>query len=214
MLGSLPSVLASLSNWTSLYKWSPLKKALEGVGAYDRYAKDVPSFGLMINSGFNNIDADYFDEVVKAYDSVVGGSRYVYQREIASGSILHELDVQDMTALRASVLGDMVGQRSAEKRVPEFIWRATASMKMFFLQSLFAGDGSVSSLPRHSVQISYSTRSRVLAREVQQLLLEFGVVSSICTYENGEKLATLWRAGLFLLERGTGADDTPNTGGM
>src|SRR5262249_49684430 len=37
-----------------------------------------------------------------------------------------------------------------------------------------------------SIQISYSTYSRRLAREVQLLLLQFGVVSRICEYEKGE----------------------------
>ncbi|MGH8827747.1 MAG: DNA gyrase subunit A, partial [Jiangellaceae bacterium] len=137
-------------------------------------------------AGFNNVDEDYFNVVLDAYDSVVGGPRYVYSREIASGSTLHELDVQDLSALRASVLGEMVGLRSADKRVPEFIWRSVSAVKVAFLQSLFTGDGSASGLARHSVQVSYSTRSRGLARDVQQLLLELGVVSSLCFYADGE----------------------------
>ncbi|WP_106538652.1 intein-containing DNA gyrase subunit A [Haloactinopolyspora alba] len=137
-------------------------------------------------AGFNNVDAEYFTTVLDAYDAVVGGPRYVSERQIASGSTLHELDVQDLTALRASVLAPMTGDRSADKRVPEFVWAATASVKVEFLRSLFTGDGSVSSLPRDSVQISYSTRSRQLAGDVQQLLLEQGIVSSLCFYDNGE----------------------------
>jgi DNA gyrase subunit A len=51
---------------------------------------------------------------------------------------------------------------------------------------LFEGDGSSSLLPRSTIQISYSTRSAYLADEVQQLLLEFGVVSTRCRYDDGE----------------------------
>ncbi|MEU4442597.1 intein-containing DNA gyrase subunit A [Actinosynnema sp. NPDC050801] len=137
-------------------------------------------------AGFNNVDAEYFQRVVEAYDDAVGGPRYVYSRTIKSGSVLHELDVQDMTQLRVSVLGGMVGQRSAAKRVPEFVWAAGEVVKRAFLSSLFTGDGSASALPRNTVQVSYSTRSAQLAREVQQLLLEFGVVSTLVNYENGE----------------------------
>ena len=32
-------------------------------------------------------------------------------------------------------------------------------------------------LPRNTIQISYSTRSERLASDVQQMLLEFGVIS-------------------------------------
>ncbi|WP_425565478.1 intein-containing DNA gyrase subunit A [Pilimelia columellifera] len=128
-------------------------------------------------AGFNNVDPSFFGRVLTAYDAVVGGPRSVSQRVIASGSVLHELDIQDLTSLRTSVLGGMVGYRSADTFVPEFVWRGSAAIKRAFLAALFEGDGSSSLLPRNTIQISYSTRSARLAAEVQQLLLEFGVVS-------------------------------------
>ncbi len=137
-------------------------------------------------AGFNNIDRDYFDRVVAAYDLCVGGARYVSERVIRSGSRLYELDVQNLSALRRSLLGDMVGARSAAKTVPEFVWQSSPQVKRAFLQSLFEGDGSSSLLPRNTIQISYSTRSEQLAQDVQQLLLEFGVISRLCRYANGE----------------------------
>ncbi|MFI7621429.1 intein-containing DNA gyrase subunit A [Micromonospora echinofusca] len=137
-------------------------------------------------AGFNNVDREFFVRVLAAYDLAVGGQRYVSQRTIASGSLLHELDVQDLSALRKSLLGELVGARSAAKFVPEFVWQGPAAVKRAFLQALFEGDGSSSLLPRNTIQISYSTRSERLAREVQQLLLEFGVVSRQCRYDNGE----------------------------
>ncbi|WP_422737562.1 intein-containing DNA gyrase subunit A [Micromonospora sp. WMMD729] len=137
-------------------------------------------------AGFNNVDRDFFVRVLAAYDLAVGGPRYVSERVIASGSTLNELDVQDLTALRASFLGELVGARSAAKFVPEFVWQGPAAVKRAFLQALFEGDGSSSLLPRNTIQISYSTRSERLAAEVQQLLLEFGVVSRQTRYDNGE----------------------------
>jgi len=137
-------------------------------------------------AGFGNTDRYFFDWVVRAYDRVVGGRRYPGTRVIASGSTYHELDVQDLAALRASVLGEMVGQRSAEKCVPAFLWRAGSEAKCAFLQALFTGDGSSSLLPRNTIQVSYSTRSRRLASEVQQLLLELGIVSRLTRHSSGE----------------------------
>jgi DNA gyrase subunit A len=137
-------------------------------------------------AGFNNIDEDFFDDVLSAYDSVVGGARYVYERRIESGSTLWELDVQNLDALRASPLGELAEYSSAEKRVPEAVWRNTPSFKRVFLQALFEGDGSSSALPRGSIQISYSTYSEELAKDVQLLLLEFGVISRLCRYDKGE----------------------------
>ncbi|WP_405428732.1 intein-containing DNA gyrase subunit A [Micromonospora sp. NBC_00617] len=137
-------------------------------------------------AGFNNVDREFFVRVLAAYDLAVGGPRYVSERVIASGSTLHELDVQDLTALRSSLLGELMGARSAAKFVPEFVWQGPAAVKRAFLQALFEGDGSSSLLPRNTIQISYSTRSERLAGEVQQLLLEFGVISRQIRYDDGE----------------------------
>jgi DNA gyrase subunit A len=137
-------------------------------------------------AGFNNLDRDYFNTVVAAYDAVVGGPRYISERIIASGSNLLELDIHNVDALRASRLRVLVGQRSAAKAVPDWLWHAPAAVKRAFLQALFEGDGSCSALPRNTVQISYSTRSGQLANDVQQLLLEFGVISRRYLHATGE----------------------------
>ncbi|MDN5858460.1 MAG: intein-containing DNA gyrase subunit A [Pseudonocardia sp.] len=73
-----------------------------------------------------------------------------------------------------------------DKSVPESIWQGSAARKQHFLQALFTGDGSCSALPRSTIQVSYSTRSEQLAREVQQLLLEFGIVSRRSLHATGE----------------------------
>jgi DNA gyrase subunit A len=136
--------------------------------------------------GFNNVDRAYFDEVLTAYDAIVGGRSYVYERTIRSGSTLWELDVQRLDAVRKSPLAELVGWTSSEKRIPDRVWQGGAAFKRVFLQSLFTGDGSSSILPPSSIQISYSTYSEQLAKDVQLLLLEFGVVSRLCRYEKGE----------------------------
>ena len=137
-------------------------------------------------AGFNNVDRDYFATVVTAYDAVVGGQRYVSSRRMASGSLLHELDVHNLTALKGSPLGELAGLRSEHKVVPEWLWQSPAAVKRAFLQALFEGDGSCSRLPRNTIQISYSTRSQRLAVDVQQMLLEFGVVSKRYRHAVGE----------------------------
>jgi DNA gyrase subunit A len=137
-------------------------------------------------AGFNNVDREFFDEVVKAYDSVVGGARYISQRKIASGSTLMELDIHNLNALRSSPVAELVGGRGAEKRIPERVWTGGREFKRVFLQALLTGDGSSSLSPRATIHISYSTYSTGLARDVQLLLLEFGVVSRLCRDSQGE----------------------------
>lgn len=158
-------------------------------------------------AGFNNLDRDFFNTVVTAYDAVVGGTRYVSERTIASGSLLYELDIHNVNALRGSRLWDVVGQRSADKAVPEWLWQAPACVKRAFLQALFEGDGSCSVLPRNTIQISYSTRSERLAKDVQQMLLEFGVVSRRYRHAVGEHKVVITnraQAELFAAQIGFG----------
>jgi DNA gyrase subunit A len=156
-------------------------------------------------AGFNNTDASYFDAVVRAFDVVVGGGRDLGRRPLPSGRTLFEVDVQRLDAFKASELGELVGSRSADKRVPEFVWQGSADAKQAFLQSLFEGDGCVSYLGKNSIQISYSTRSEQLARDVQDLLLEFGVVCRRAEYANGEiKLVIGNRRDARLFERNIG----------
>jgi DNA gyrase subunit A len=137
-------------------------------------------------AGFNNVDFDFFSAVVDAYDAVVGGARYVSPRLIASGSICWALDVHNLARLRESVLRELQGLKSRAKRMPESVWGASQAYKRVFLQALFTGDGSSSLLPRNTIQVSYSTYSEQLAKDVQLLLLEFGIVSRLCRYAKGE----------------------------
>jgi DNA gyrase subunit A len=131
-------------------------------------------------AGFNNVDHEFFERVLAAYDRHVGGRRYVYERTIRSGSRLRELDVQDLSSLRASPLACLIGHASRAKHVPEQVWRGSPAFKRAFLQALFTGDGSSSLLPRSTIQVSYSSYSERLTGEVQRLLLEFGVISRVC----------------------------------
>jgi DNA gyrase subunit A len=137
-------------------------------------------------AGFNNVDKSFFEDVLAAYDAVVGGPRYVYPRRIKSGSLLYELDVHNLESLAESPLQQLACQASSVKRIPERVWRSSLEFKRTFLQALFTGDGSSSLLGSNAIQISYSTYSEQLAKDVQLLLLEFGIVARLCRYEKGE----------------------------
>ncbi len=143
-------------------------------------------FASPTRAGFNNVDKQYFDEVVAAFDAVIGGPRYSYSRTIKSGRLLYELDVQAMDRFRESPLGGLIEQKSDLKCVPSYVWEGSPAFKRAFLQSLFEGDGSSSLLGRNTGQISYSTRSFQLAQDVQELLLEFGIVSRQSVSGRGE----------------------------
>jgi DNA gyrase subunit A len=137
-------------------------------------------------AGLRTLDREYFVRAVAAYDVAIGGSRQLAERVTPLGSAQYELDVRDLTALRRSALGDLVGVRPAETVVPEAVWRGGLAIKQAFLQSLFEARGALKQWPRTAMQISYATVSPRLASQVQQLLLEFGVVSKLRPYDTGE----------------------------
>jgi DNA gyrase subunit A len=137
-------------------------------------------------AGFDNTDSDFFAAVVDAFGAVVGKHPRV-RRALVSGRPIWRFRVSMLnTAYRASALSELGVAKSREKKVPERVWRASQAYKRVFLQALFTGDGSSSLLPRKTIQVSYSTYSEQLAKDVQLLLLEFGVISRLCRYEKGE----------------------------
>ena len=136
-------------------------------------------------SEFCNTDVMYFDEVLHAYDRIVSRARYRDVATTVTGKDLHRFRFATQK-LDGTVVEQIVGQRSAAKCVPAVVWIQGPAFKRRFLQSLFEGDGSCSGLARHTVQISYSTRSVQLAKDVQQMLLEFGVVSRRSLHATGE----------------------------
>jgi len=116
----------------------------------------------------------------KLLDEIGPGDRVLVSRTAQSD----DQPLSDEDAKLALLAGAFVAAR--EKEVPEFVWRSRPRFKRAFLRALFTGDGSSSRLPRNTIQVSYSTYSEQLARDVQALLLESGVVSRICRYEKGE----------------------------
>jgi ribonucleoside-diphosphate reductase alpha chain len=71
--------------------------------------------------------------------------------------------------------------RAHEKRVPESIFAAPRDAVVGFLRGLFSADGSVQSGPleKGTCSVRLATSSKGLAQDVQQLLLNLGIVSEI-----------------------------------
>ncbi len=71
------------------------------------------------------------------------------------------------------------GCGAKEKYVPESVFRAPREELSLFLNRLFATDGWAVVLSSGQAQVGYSSVSEKLARQVQHLLLRFGVISSL-----------------------------------
>ncbi|WTD59880.1 DNA topoisomerase IV [Micromonospora sp. NBC_01638] len=136
-------------------------------------------FASESRAGFNNTDEHFFGEVLHAYDQVVGGRRYVSDRQTRRDrKRIQEIDVQihagGMDAFRASPMVEFIGHQARDKFVPQFVWNGGWGVKRAFLMALFEGDGGVR-VAKDSFTIQYTSYSERLSREVQELLTEFGV---------------------------------------
>jgi DNA gyrase subunit A len=132
-------------------------------------------------AGFNNTDEHFFNEVLFAYDTIVGGQRYVTERcTRVDRKLIREIDIQKyaggMDAFCASPLAEFVGHKAAEKVIPEFVWKGTPGVKRAFLMAAFEGDGGCRDAG-DGFTVQYTTYSVELARGIQELLAEFGVVA-------------------------------------
>jgi replicative DNA helicase len=73
----------------------------------------------------------------------------------------------------------LFGLRSHEKFIPPQIFSLSQTQLALFLRHLWATDGSVTVAKSGAVRIYYSTISERLARELQTLLLRFGIIARL-----------------------------------
>jgi DNA gyrase subunit A len=81
-----------------------------------------------------------------------------------------------------SPLGELIGKRAEEKFVPEAVWQGGWGVKRAFLMAVYEGDGGPR-VAKDGFTIHYSTYSERLARELQELLAEFGVIAARHRYK-------------------------------
>jgi replicative DNA helicase len=73
----------------------------------------------------------------------------------------------------------LMGKSAHEKRIPDIIFPLPHPLMAVFINRAFACDGSVYVQNGDQVGLSYSTVSHGLARDMQHLLLRFGIISKL-----------------------------------
>ncbi|MEK6935497.1 MAG: LAGLIDADG family homing endonuclease, partial [Nanoarchaeota archaeon] len=67
---------------------------------------------------------------------------------------------------------------SGEKQIPQVLMKGEKENISAMLSSMFEGDGHVS-IKKRTIRVGYSTKSRRLAEQIQDLLLRFGIRSNL-----------------------------------
>ena len=127
--------------------------------------------------GFNNTDRVYTARVSALLHTLAGDRLSRVSRVLPSGKTLIEYQLH-VKGFRDFLVSLGLGGSSGERRVPWAILLSPLRVQRAFLRALFEGDGSVSK-GKGTIQIFYSSKSENLLREVQIMLLQFGVISKI-----------------------------------
>jgi DNA polymerase II large subunit len=89
------------------------------------------------------------------------------------------------------------GSRAVTKRVPPFIFSLPLEKVKYFLQGYFEGDGGVHGGER--IEVACTSATEMLLRDIEFLLLRFGIPSSL---QRDERIQLTSRAGRFRLRKG------------
>ena len=129
---------------------------------------------------FCNNAGDFADEFIAAWRRAFPTCRlHVFRREPSGYGVRPYLQMQ-VVSLRVVEFLKRLGLngKSGTRAVPEVIRRAPQGVAAAFLRGLFEGDGSVEHSGRSLLRVSLCSQSETLLRQVQTLLLRFGIAAS------------------------------------
>jgi DNA gyrase subunit A len=129
---------------------------------------------------FVNNHGEFADEFVRAWRRAFPTCRlHVFERKPSSYGKQPYLQMQ-IVSLQVVEFLKALGLRgkSGERVVPEVVLRSPQAVVAAFLRGLFEGDGSVERSGRSLLRVSLCSQSEALLRQVQTVLLRFGIVCS------------------------------------
>jgi replicative DNA helicase len=74
---------------------------------------------------------------------------------------------------------DLDGKTAHTKTIPDIVFQLERSLLALFLNRLFATDGWTSILKSQQIQLGYGSVSEKLTRQIQHLLLRFGIIARL-----------------------------------
>jgi len=127
--------------------------------------------------GFNNIGKGYATVFENALKRGCGETFRGYERALKSEETAVECQIQYKDIVQ-DVMEKESDEKSLEKEIPYVVLQSSKKIQRAFLRALFEEDGTVYETVR-AVNISYSSKSKKLLKQLQVLLLNFGIISKI-----------------------------------
>ncbi|HMA36671.1 MAG TPA: DNA gyrase subunit A [Chloroflexia bacterium] len=130
---------------------------------------------------FTNTPGDFADAFMQAWARVFPTCRlHIFERAPVGYGKKRFLQIQIVSTQVIAFLRrlGLVG-RSAERHIPDVILRSPQIVVAAFLRGQFEGDGAVERSGHSLLRVNLCARNRAMLREVQTLLLRFGIVSAL-----------------------------------
>jgi DNA gyrase subunit A len=130
---------------------------------------------------FTNTPGDFAEHFIQAWQRAFPTCRlHIFEREPVSYGKKSFLQIQVVSQHIISFIHALgLSGRSAQRQVPEAILRSPHNVVAAFLRGLFEGDGAVEKSGRSLLRINLTASNRLMLRQIQTLLLRFGIVASL-----------------------------------
>src|SRR5579863_3164728 len=130
---------------------------------------------------FTNTPGDFARHFIQSWQQTFPTCRlHIFEREPVSYGKKPFLQIQVVSQhVIAFIKALGLTGRSAQRLVPEIILRSPRHVVAAFLRALFEGDGAVEKSGRSLLRLNLTASNRLMLRQVQTLLLRFGIVASL-----------------------------------
>ena len=130
---------------------------------------------------FTNTPGDFAEHFIQSWQRVFPTCRlHIFEREPVSYGKKPFLQIQVVSQhVIAFIKALGLAERSAQRQIPEAILRSPRHVTAAFLRGLFEGDGAVEQSGRSLLRLNLTASNRLMLRQVQTLLLRFGIVASL-----------------------------------
>ena len=134
--------------------------------------------GKIIGINFTNKDKRLLDDFENSMKRVFNLSPYKQLRiDENEPRFMYRYTSTELIKFLMKNMPEMM-KLSGEKQIPQILMKGEKENISAMLSSMFEGDGHVS-IKKRTIRIGYSTKSRRLAEQVQDLLLRFGIRSNL-----------------------------------
>lgn len=157
----------------------------------DKVSIDIAGFlGAMVSEGFisiktnrigfNNNNLEYTNQVYEWFQMYFGDSIHIseYYSNTKNGEN-KEICIHNKELCEHFISEFDFGLYSINRCIPRQILQSSFKIQSIFLKFLFEGDGSIVNPKNANGYISYSSSSNKLVKQIQIVLLQFGIYSDI-----------------------------------